>query len=480
MAISRRQFLKRTGATTAGALFAPSFFGNPFVRSAIADTIGDRFLIILNLSGGNDGQNTVIPVADGSAPLRQHYETHRRANGGGIRITPAELSATTVGNDPGTGAPLGLHPGLGGLMPAWAANELAVIQACGYPDYSLSHDQSATIWQTANPTGNGVYAGTGWAGRHLAANYGPLEVPGVAISSQVPTELGQTATSVLAIERLEGFGFPYNGNSDPQEAAKNAAFQALYGSSAANLQSAVAYIGNSGISTLTSTQAYAGLHDAYINRPGSRNDDYDLLDSGTADDFREIAKVIWGVMNGTPNVGARFFQLEHGGFDTHSDQGGAETNGQHYGLHAGWSQALALFREELQSMDTGSGNAWDKTLIVTYSEFSRRIPQNDNGTDHGSQGPMFVVGGSVNGGVYGNHANINPAALDDSENTVYSQNPSDPYRSTDFRDVYGTILKHWTNMPAPQILSSILPVDSGDPNLYWTAGNDDFDMGFVS
>src|SRR5262245_19649498 len=135
MAITRRQFLKRTGATTAGALFAPSLFHNPFVRSALADTIGDRFLIILDLSGGNDGLNTVVPISDGTAPLRQHYESARNAGQGGLLILPSELTATTVANDPINGGGLGLHPGLAGLMPAWAANELAVIQGCGYPDY---------------------------------------------------------------------------------------------------------------------------------------------------------------------------------------------------------------------------------------------------------------------------------------------------------------------------------------------------------
>ena len=122
----------------------------------------------------------------------------------------------------------------------------------------------------------------------------------------------------------------------------------------------------------------------------------------------------------------------------------------------------------------GVGN---KVTVVIYSEFSRRIPQNDNGTDHGSQGPMFVIGESVNGGIYGNHPNINPAALDDEENTVYSQAGADPFRSTDFRDVFGTILKQWVNVPEVNILSDILPLDVGAAADYWTT--QDFDLGFL-
>jgi len=109
-----------------------------------------------------------------------------------------------------------------------------------------------------------------------------------------------------------------------------------------------------------------------------------------------------------------------------------------------------------------------------WSEFSRRIPQNDNGTDHGSQGPMFVVGGSVVGGVYGRHPDI--FNLDDDENTVYKQSAV-AHRSTDFRDVYGTILKHFVNMTPASILANVLQVDGGSPSDYWTVPS--FDLGFL-
>lgn len=118
----------------------------------------------------------------------------------------------------------------------------------------------------------------------------------------------------------------------------------------------------------------------------------------------------------------------------------------------------------------------DKLIVFVWSEFSRRILQNDTGTDHGTQGPMFVLGGGVNGGVYGNHPDIADASLDDG-NTVCTQDVANPYRSTDFRDVYGTIMKHWVNVPHAKVLSNLLPVDTGDPNDRWTAEN--FDMGFL-
>ena len=120
----------------------------------------------------------------------------------------------------------------------------------------------------------------------------------------------------------------------------------------------------------------------------------------------------------------------------------------------------------------------DKVCIVVWSEFSRRIEQNDSGTDHGSQAPMFIVGGSVNGGVYGNHPNLDD--LDDEGNTKYSQDNTNDFRSTDFRDVYGTILKHWLCMSPSDITSYVLPYDvTGTAADHWLFPNANFDMGFL-
>ncbi len=120
----------------------------------------------------------------------------------------------------------------------------------------------------------------------------------------------------------------------------------------------------------------------------------------------------------------------------------------------------------------GRQNLHEKVVVMVFSEFSRRIIQNDNGTDHGTQGPMFLLGPAVNGGVVGNHPNIDPLVVEDNNgNTVYSQAAADPFRSTDFRDVYGTILRHWINVGDPA-LDLILPADmEPDPAEYWTVRN---------
>jgi uncharacterized protein (DUF1501 family) len=469
MAITRRQFLKRTGVVAAGSLLGPTLMENMWVRQALADTIGDRYFVVLFLDGGNDSLNTVIPATNGSGTLRTAYEAARKA--GSLRITPAELSATLIGSDASTGAQLGLHPGFIGLKNLYDLGKVAVVQGCGYPEYSLSHELARGIWQTANPLGVGSLAGTGWVGRHLSANYGSLSIPAVTIADSVAPELRQYTTSVLALRRLAEFGFPYDDFDTGDNQAKRDAFDQLYSAASTGGQASQIYIGDTGTATLTSSESYPPLDGAYTSDRGSWNQMYGDLDTGTARGFREIAKIIYGVNNAATNVNARFFQLSNGGYDTHSDQGGAETNGQQYSLHREVGDALEVFYQDCADMGVAN-----KVCVLVWSEFARRIEQNGGGTDHGSQGAMYVIGGAVNGGVYGHHPNINAAALDDEGNTVYTQD-ANPYRSTDTRDVYGTILKHWLNMPQATILSNVFQTDPGPAQFYWTVPN--FDLGFV-
>ncbi len=473
MAITRREFLKRAGLATAGTVLAPGIFGNnPWVRNAFADTIGDRYLVVMFLDGGNDGQNTVIPVDD-TAGLLTAYNDNRKTGGGGIRITPGQTSQPSIVPmvDPISGTGLGLHPGLSALTTMYDAGNVAVVQGTGYPDYSLSHAEASTIWETANPTGNALIAGTGWAGRHLGLEYGPSDIYAVTVQDAVAGEFRTSGTSVLAINSLARFGFPLDEFDPADQAIYTESFQDVYAQAATSPEPLTAYLGNSGQATYDSTQSYPPLHSQYVADRGVFNAAYGAQSTSVARNLREIAKMIYGTSNGEPGVTSRFFQLRNGGYDTHADQGGADVNGQHYALHAEVGNAVELFFQDMNDMGVGN-----KVTLVIWSEFSRRIPQNANGTDHGSQGPMFVVGEPVNGGVYGNHPNI--ASLDGQENTAYSQAGADPFRSTDFRDVFGTILKQWVNMPEPQILSSVLPLDTiGSPSEYWQTQN--FDMGFL-
>src|SRR5512134_4172021 len=140
MAISRRSFLKGSSLAAASSLAAPALLGNPFVRQAFADTIGDRYFLSVYLDGGNDGFNTVIPVDNGGATLRNAYDAARTTGTDGINIATAALGGTLVGTDPGSGAQLALHPALTPLKQLYDLGKVAVVQGCGYPRASLSHE----------------------------------------------------------------------------------------------------------------------------------------------------------------------------------------------------------------------------------------------------------------------------------------------------------------------------------------------------
>jgi uncharacterized protein (DUF1501 family) len=506
MAITRRQFLKRTGILTAGATLGPGLFANPFVRQALA--FQNKYFIVLFLDGGNDGLNTVVPYDNGGGTLRNAYVGHRETGAGGLQLSQAQLGPTLLtnlalgndGKDPNTLCQLALHPGFaddpggtlpdGGLKYIYDAGRVAVIQGCGYPDYSLSHEQSRVIWETGNPLSYGPYTGTGWVGRYLVGQdndphpipppYSATDIPGVNIADSVVGEFRNTGTSVLALQRLADFGFPYDYDYGDDDAAKEAAFEALHAAAAASSNPTLKYVGNTGASTEAASQSYPDAHGVYVSDRGAFNTMYggNGLNTSMSRGLREIAKIIYAVENGlVSGVNARFFQLRNGGYDTHSDQGAAETDGQHYALHSEVGNAIRLFWEDLATMGPGGSSIRNKVCILVWSEFSRRIPQNDNGTDHGSQGPMFVIGGAVNGGVYGNHPNINDAALDDDGNTEYRQDANGGYRSTDFRDVYGTVLTRWLNMSPATVLGTVLQLDSGSSQFYWTSAN--FNLGFL-
>lgn len=485
MALTRRQFIKRTGLATAGAFLGPGFFRNPFLRQALADSLDslDRYFVVVNLDGGNDGLNTVVPLADGgSGGLRTAYDAARTS----LNLSPAQLATTAIGTDVTSGTPLALHPGLIGLKHLWDQGALAVIQGCGDPvsiDF-LSHEFSRGVWQTGNPSSVNGYGG-GWVGRYFqAAGYGGSDIPGVCIRDSVAGEFLQTATSVLALGRLADFGFPYDPDYPSDQAAKRDSFYNLYTQTQGNAQATLKYLRDSGTSTLLASENYPALDGQYTSDRSSYDAMYAGLGTGFASDLREVAKVIYGVkLNGDhptmppfPNVKARSFEVSNGGYDTHSDQGTDGVNDQHNQLHHQVGDAIEVFYNDL--LDMGVAH---KVCLVIWSEFSRRIQQNASGTDHGSQGPVFVIGGptgiggKLRGGVYGNHPNINDPATNSDGNTVYSQDLGNSYRSTDIRDVYGTLLKHWLGITDP---SPLFPLDGGDPNLNWTAAS--FDLPFLA
>lgn len=478
MAITRRQFLKRSGLAT-GSLLVPGWLDSVFVRKAMASAIGDRYLLVFFLDGGNDGLNTVVPVDNGSLPfptgLRDLYQNVRGTGTGGLRIPDTDL--LPIGTDPNSGTQLGLHPALSGFKSLYDGGRLAVIQGCGYPAPNLSHATSSGFWQTADRFGAIPGSPRGWMGRYLAdvAGFSGADIPAVNVRSNIAGEFVQTSTNVLAFSSLSGFGFPFDttveGGGNTDKAFKQNAFAAVHTAAAADAAARMQYVGEAGAATLTASQVYPGLV-AYYNGVAARNAFGTAYpNNGTGRSLRDIARIIYGVETGyDPSVCARYFEVRKGGYDTHADQGDGNA-GRHFDLHKEVGDALKHFYDDVADMGIAH-----KLCVVLWSEFGRRVAQNATGTDHGTQAPMFVLGGTVNGGVYGNHPDIGGTEIPlVSGNTAYSQDNANPYRSTDLRDVFGTIAERWLNAPDASVL---FPADTQpDPANYWTAAN--FNLGFL-
>lgn len=463
MTISRRRFLQ---GTAAGALLGPTVFNHLLVRRALASPGDDRYLVVIYLDGGNDGLNTITPLDDGGATLRQAYESLRQPGVGTIGL-PIDV-LLPIGSDPNTGAALGLHPALRGIHDLHSEKGcVAFVQGCGYPNYSLSHSTSKRTWQLGRlATPNQV---SGWLGRHLAAAYGPSDVPGVTVDISLAPEMRQFTTNVLSMRGVADMSFPYDAAAPSDVAAKRAAFEATCLGAMADAQAQAAFAARGGLVALTSGESYGAAGDLYESARPSWNDRYDALNRRLGDDLREVAKVIYGVEQGVPNVTARFFQCRSPGYDTHADQGGASLDGRHGSLLAELGDSLKVFYEDLEDI-----GAADRVLVMVWSEFGRR-PSARTGSDHGSQGPMLLIGGDVAGGVYGNHPNLAPLSLASDGNTPYSQATGDPFRSTDFRDVYGSVLKQWLGVAHLDVLD-LLPVDAGPASSHWTAENFDLPL----
>lgn len=437
MKISRRRLLQGgalTGATMAipgplqRALFAPN--------QARASGVGEPILVMVQLGGGNDGLNTVIPVNDGPVyPQRTEYDLARDT----IAIDPADLGPTTIGLDPEKDNTLALHPALIELKAMFDAGKVAVIQGVAYEDQNLSHFRSEDIWFDGERV---APFSDGWFGRYLEAHY-PAVFPDPAplVTVDVDGTLSkmfvcQGGCNVLAVKKLSQFELPDDPVA-PDAAAKKAALEAAYAVEAdpaatSGLQNTV---GGSGKILLDKIEEYEQIDTNWGSNLGG-------VSGSLAKRLTEVASIIrHDVLPTTTPVGARYFHVRLGGFDTHTNQGGL--TGRQASLFRQLSQSLSAFYQDLADIDAAEGsNLAERTLAVTFSEFGRRVAENGGGgTDHGCGSVLFAVGDCVNGGIYGTMPDIGDP---DSRGNLK--------HGYDFRQVYSTILANWLGVSPDPLL----------------------------
>jgi len=411
MPVTRREFVRGGIAAFTVSLGAPRFL----TELAHAQAQDRRNLVVLYLSGGNDALSTVVPYTDA-----QYYA--RRPT---LAVPPANV--LQIGTD-GSGRPLGLHPRLTGLRAMFNDGRLAIIQRTGYPNSSRSHFQGTDIWSTADPASP---SGFGWLGRYLDRLPTPVDpLIGWAASGGVPRTLQARTVGVPAIPNAATYGF-----SSPNGGADAAAARAAAITIASHLP-----VDRPHLSFVHATAQAAFATIDRVQQVSTYRPSVTYPNNGLGLALRMVAGAI------VRQTGTRVFWVQTGGFDTHAGQGTAA--GTYAGLMGTLDGALSAFYTDL----IHQGLLGD-TLVLQFSEFSRRIDENaSQGTDHGAAGIMLALGGAVRGGLYGTAPNLRIGADDSLEN-----NGTDVRFQTDFRSVYATVIERWLGADAGAVLGATFP-----------------------
>jgi uncharacterized protein (DUF1501 family) len=381
--MKRRDFITAFSSATGAALLsahAPGWAQGLAQRAAGAT---DRILVLVELKGGNDGLNTVVPFADST-----YYQLRPV-----IGIEPDEV----IKLDTKTG----LHPELKPLTALWEQKELGIIQGVGYPEPNLSHFRSIEIWETASKSTE--YLSDGWVARGLKAGLSDrrhFTVDGVRIGSSEQGALaGARAVSL----------------TDPEAFVNRSKFAS--GGKAAEVKN------NPALKHVMQIE-----DDVNQAAQGLRADKYNFTTAFPQGAFGNSVRAAAQVVASQKNMaagqgGVPVITLTLGSFDTHQNQ-----LNNHANLLRQFAEGMVALKSAFSEL-----GAWDRTLVMTFSEFGRRARQNNsNGTDHGTVAPHFVAGGAVRGGLYGQPPDL--TRLDAAQNALYS---------TDFRQLYATIASDW-------------------------------------
>ncbi|GIW87220.1 MAG: hypothetical protein KatS3mg108_1544 [Isosphaeraceae bacterium] len=387
----RRVFLQSALGSSAlvslGATAVPAFLG----RSALAARgrgNTDRVLVVIQLLGGNDGLNTVIPYQ------QDGYARARRL----LRIPASQLVRIADG--------IGLHPGLTRLGELIEGGRLAIVQGVGYPNPDRSHFRSMEIWETARTETGPAALETGWLGRlqdeQVAGGWGPaLHVGG----RQTPLALRARRSEAVSLEDLDAL-------------ALRPEVRQTVGGSALEDESVLSFVRRTALAAQAASERLAAAA-----KPGTEGKGYPATGLGRR--LELVARLI------RSDFGTRVFYTTLDGFDTHANQLGA-----HAALLTELGDALAAFDADLKA----TGEA-DRTAVLVFSEFGRRVAENASaGTDHGAAAPVFVVGPLARCGLVGAHPSLED--LDD----------GDLRHHTDFRRIYAAVLSDWLGTPAEAVL----------------------------
>lgn len=408
---NRRDFLSTSTLLGFGAT-VPTFLGRTASAAPATGSSGakDTILVVVQLTGGNDGLNTVIPIKDAE------YTKLRPTIG---------IKADTVKklNDS-----FGLHPTMGDLAGLLDDRALCVVQGVGYPNPDQSHFRSMDIWHTAS-TADALTEG--WLGKALKQK----TVPGFHLSSGgnevAPLALAGAPARVPSITTLADFQLKTAAADSADKKSQTRLIESVAqgASRSESRPSLLDFVRRTATNTYASSQRLQDVAKGY--QPKAT---YPATPLATR--LKLAAQLI------DAGVGARLFYVSIDGFDTHAGQGGAA--GAHANLLGQVSGAIAAFYKDVAARGHG-----DRVCVMTFSEFGRRAKENgSNGTDHGSGAPMFLVGGKVVAGVVGEHPSL--TKLED----------GNLKHAVDFRRVYAAVLDRWLGVdPKPVLGDGFSPLE---------------------
>jgi uncharacterized protein (DUF1501 family) len=395
--LTRRQFL----GTSAGlsALTLGGAVPALFARAAAQADHNDRVLVVVELAGGNDGLNTVIPFEN------DLYYKARPA----LHLAREQVQKLSD--------QVGLHPSMAAAAELFKAGKLTIVQGVGYPAPDRSHFRSMEIWHTASTAPRPP--ATGWLGRVLDASFkeGDEALGGLALTDSLPQALAADRLSVPVVKKIEDFG---TGVADSPDADPPRARLLRDLSTGPSVRGEpIPFLRRQ---AETAYRAASKLRDAAANYRSDVDYPGDL-----GAQLRRAAQVI------AANLGVRLLWVSQGGYDTHSKQGPT-----HQALLGELAGALAAFQKDLEKQ-----KAAQRVLVLTFSEFGRRVAENaSQGTDHGAASCLFLCGEKVKGGLAGTYPSLEKLDEGDLMHTV------------DFRAVYATVLEKWLGCDAGKLLGA--------------------------
>ena len=361
---------------------------------------GKKNLVVIQLTGGNDTLNTVIPYNDGL------YYDNRRT----VAYKPE--SVLPISDE------LAFNPKMGSMKRLWDDGKMALINGIGYPSPNRSHFRSMDIWHTAEPDDIGKEGWLGRTDRVLDPNAENV-LTAVNFGRGLPRALGVKGVPVASVGNLETYGLFPDLQDDMMRKIALDAFAKMYGG-ARGQDAVMDFLGQTGSDALKGA-------DILRTAPGLYSSNVEYAANPIADSLKSVAQVMFA------NLGTRIYYTIQGGYDTHS--GEMATHAQ---LWDHLSGAVGDFWDDLVEHDRQ-----DDTLIFIFSEFGRRVKDNGSGTDHGSGGSAFLVGGQVIGGMYGEYPSLEPE----------KQLEGDLQFNNDFRRTYATILDRWLHVGSEDIIN---------------------------